>query len=530
MKYFYSILLVSLFCLMSGNPLRGQTYDPEFLDGNIYLKVKDSSSVIPDPTSVPALNAIFTTFGVDTIYKAFVTPNPLVDQIYRLEFSTFSITGQLLTSLQGLSFVDYVEQVPLIQTTGSVAYTPNDVAPQQWYLNHIDAPLAWDLVRGDSQIVVAIVDNAVLTGHEDLSGVLWVNPGEIPNNFFDDDLNGYIDDINGYDVADLDNNPNPPNNFQPGQGWDHGTHCSGIAAAETDNNLGIASIGFGLRIMAVKASLNITSGNVLERSYEGVDYAVSAGADIISMSWGGTGNSLTGQRVVAMAQLNNIVMIAAAGNNGDSIPLYPAAYPETFCVGATNMSDEKSSYSNFGSYIDVMAPGNAIHSTLATSPTDYGALNGTSMACPMVAGLAGLLLSDNPNLTPNQVMDAIVNGCVNIDSVNPQYIGKLGAGRINAFNSLNNGPVALEDPSKPDRLGVFYPNPTEGMLHLQIEGEVSGRGQFQLRDLQGRILFSRTLPEGSSRMSFDLNSLSPGLYLGVVTIGETRQIEKLIVR
>jgi subtilisin family serine protease len=527
MKHLYALILAALFCFTAVGSVKGQIYDPEFLDGNIYLKVKDTSSVIPDPTLLPALNVIFTTFGVDTIYKAFITANPLIDKIYRLEFSTTSITGQLLTALQGLSFVDYVEQVPLIQTSGTAAYTPNDLVPQQWYLNLIDAPAAWDLARGNSQIVVAIVDNAVSTVHEDLSGILWVNPGEVPNNFLDDDLNGYTDDINGYDVADYDNNPNPPTS---GTGWDHGTHCSGIAAAETDNNIGIASVGFGIRVMAVKSSLSFTSGNTLERSYEGVDYAISAGAEIISMSWGGSGSSLTGQRIISTAALNGIVLLAAAGNNGDSIPLYPAAYSETICVGATNMADEKSSYSNFGSYIDVMAPGNAIYSSLASGPSAYGLLNGTSMACPIVAGLAGLLLSADPTLTPAQVKTTIENGCENIDAANPQYVGQLGAGRINAFNSLNQIVVSVAEPSRPDRLAVLYPNPTQGTVHLQINETSSVEGEIDVRDLRGCLLYQQTISEGNIRMRLDLNSLSPGIYLTTIKLGNVRQVERLIVK
>jgi subtilisin family serine protease len=526
MKSILTFLLAVTISLAGGQTLRGQTYDPDYLDGNIYLKLQDTSTIVPDPVAIPALGTIFSTFGVDTIYRAFTSQDPLVNKIYRLEFSIYPTTGQLLSALQGLAFVDYAEQVPLITAFGTSAYVPNDLDAQQWYLTTINAAQAWDLARGDAQVVVAIVDNAVLTSHEDLAGILWVNPGEIPNNLLDDDLNGYTDDVNGYDVADFDNDPNPPTT---GTGWDHGTHCAGIAAAETDNNKGIASIGFGIRVMSVKSSLSLTNGNTLERAYEGVDYAVSANADIISMSWGGSGNSLTGQRVMTMASLNNIVLVAAAGNNNDSVPVYPGAYPETIGVGATSPTDERSSFSNYGSYIDLMAPGNNIYSSIATSTTSYANLSGTSMACPLVAGLAGLILSADPSLTPVQVKDVLINGCENIDAVNPNYIGKLGAGRINAFNSLSQLVVSASEPAGIRPVARLFPNPANDQVRLQIRDSHTA-GEFRLIDLQGRELIRQRIPEGNNQQDIDLSALAPGLYLAEVTVDATRQMIRLMVR
>jgi serine protease len=405
-----------------------------------------------------------------------------------------------------LGFVDFAEKVPLIRTVGT-ATLPNDLQLSQWGLTKIQAEMAWTISQGSSTVKVAIVDNAERITHEDLGSVIWTNPNEVPNNFFDDDLNGYPDDAHGFDVADFDANVNPPTGIT---GWNHGTHCAGIAGAATNNGIGIASIGYGISIIPVKAANNAAGGNTLAKAFEGVDYARAAGADVISMSWGSKGTSAIGDLILSLASNQGIVLVAAAGNNGDSILFYPAANPLCIAVGSTDINDLRSPFSNFGSYVDVMAPGSDIYSCLAGSENDYGNQSGTSMACPLTAGLAGLILSMAPNLTAQQVRTLIVNGCEDIDALNPGFEGKLGAGRINAFQSMVT--TAIASPGGMESGISVYPHPATGQFWLRLPDSWSyGSIRVEVTDLSGAVKARFQL--ASPAEAIDCSGLPAGLYL-----------------
>ncbi|MCS7074313.1 MAG: S8 family serine peptidase, partial [Bacteroidia bacterium] len=420
--------------------LQAQTIHKSFWDGVIYLKIRQTQSIILPEwksdqsmeiwNSFPEWKSIIAEFGITQIRNAARIKDPVLQKYYEVRFSKIAEVYSLMERINRLSYIELTEQKPIMRQF----LTPNDVNSQQWYINKIAAPLAWDLSTGNPEIVIAIVDDAVRTTHQDLTGNIWVNPLEIPNNNFDDDGNGYIDDINGWDVSNNDNNPNPvnPSNFS----FTHGTHCAGIASAKTNNGLGIASIGFSCKIMAVKCKPDGDTGPNLPDVYDGVQYAIAAGARVISMSWGSDQGGSFGQAIMNAANSYDIVLVAAAGNDNVSTPFFPASYQNVISVGSTSTSDAKSSFSNYGSTIDVMAPGSNIYSTLAGSNTSYGNQSGTSMACPMVAGLCGLILSLNPDLYPYEVENCLKNGCDNIDAQNPNYIGQIGAGRINAYQSL----------------------------------------------------------------------------------------------
>lgn len=488
--------------------LPAQTFDPHYLDGHLYLKLADTTTVELDPyaNNIPALNLILATFGVDSLYRPFHSGHPALAHIYRMEFSSIAATATLIAQLELLPFVDYAEKVPLVTTVGDAVFIPTDLQASQWSLTKIQAPLAWDVSVGNPAVTVAIVDNAVRITHEDLAGVIWTNPIDQPNNLLDEDLNGYTDDQHGYDVADMDPNTNPPAGMT---GWDHGTHCAGIAGAETDNGVGVASIGFGISIIPVKCSNDAAGGNTLSRAYEGVDYARAAGADIISMSWGSLGASVTGDLILSLANNAGILLVAAAGNNGDSIPFYPAANALCLAVGSTDQNDVRSPFSNYGDYVDVMAPGSDIFSCFADSSNAYGTQSGTSMAAPLVAGLAGLTLSLNPAFTAADLRAAIVNGCVNIDAQNPGMQGKIGAGRVNAFNCLV--PVGTADAAPPRGGWQPYPNPASGTVHLPLpEGWSAQAALVEAYDLQGRLLATQAF--SGSECRWDCSGWAAGTY------------------
>ncbi len=326
--------------------------------------------------------------------------------------------------------VDVIEQLPEYHLFA----TPNDFDPKQWSLTKISAEAAWDISKGKSSIRVAIVDDAVDISHPDLKPAIWKNTGEIEGNNIDDDNNGYIDDIYGWDAADNDNNPHPPS-FASTSEFSHGTHCAGIAAAATDNSIGIASIGYGISIIPVKTKLDATTGKSLTHVFQGVEYAIVSKADIISMSWGGGGFSSAFQELFNEAHRQGIVLIAAAGNDNISIPMFPASYNHVIAVAATSSNDKKAWFSNYGDWVDVAAPGVDIYSTVPGNER-YAHFSGTSMACPLVAGLAGLMKSRNPFAEPDDIELCLKESCEDIHASNPDYINLLGSGRINALNAV----------------------------------------------------------------------------------------------
>ncbi|MCI5058740.1 MAG: S8 family serine peptidase [Flavobacteriales bacterium] len=431
------ILLFS-WVILGVSDIASQTVDTNFVDAIIYVRTTQSSGL--DLASYAsgnvALDAVISQFSVDSMIQPFPGLNGDLDRTFRIYFSDTLGIDNLIQAFSLLPEVEYAEKAPLYKTT----YVPNDDHPNLWYLSTVKAYDAWDVHQGQGSVVVAVVDNAIRTTHEDLANVLYENPGEIPGNGFDDDLNGYVDDVSGWDAADNDNDPNPPSGINSSNGFNHGTHCAGTAVAETDNGLGVASVAFNAKLLPVKCTPNSNpDGNSLPNAYDGVFYAIRAGADIISMSFGGaSGIFVTGQSIIQASNAAGIVMIAAAGNDNSSQAFYPASYPGVISVGATNDQDQKAGFSNYGSNIDVMAPGASIYSCFGHNDQGYGYMWGTSMACPMVASLAALLLDKNSSLSPTQLENEIKASCDNIDAQNSSYVGQMGAGRVNAATALWN--------------------------------------------------------------------------------------------
>jgi subtilisin family serine protease/putative cell wall-binding protein len=278
------------------------------------------------------------------------------------------------------------------QWVGGVPNDPYYADGTQWAPRRVQAEAAWSLARGDG-VTIAIVDTGVDLGHSDLAAKIWANPGEIPGNGIDDDGNGFVDDVIGWNFVSGTPTPTDDNG--------HGTHCAGIAAAATDNALGIAGMAPGARIMAVKVLDSRGSGSTAALA-EGIDYAVDAGADIISASIGGTSGTKTLEGAVRRATAAGVLVVAASGNEGGAV-LYPAAYTDALSVGATDRNDVRTTYSNFGPGLDIVAPGGSpaaqVLSTVRSG--EYGSKYGTSMATPHVAGIAALLKGERPELSPS---------------------------------------------------------------------------------------------------------------------------------
>lgn len=334
----------------------------------------------------------------------------------------------------------------------STVTMPNDPAfDQLWGLHQpndkdIDAPEAWALSVGFSNIVVAVLDSGIDYNHEDLAVNMWRNPGEIPGNGIDDDGNGFIDDVYGWDFHN-DNSDPFDDNF-------HGTHCAGIIGAVGNNGIGVAGVNWSVRLMAVKILGRGGSGYVSD-AVDGVYYATRRGVRLTSNSWGYYGQlSQSLKDAFDDAGSSNVLCVAATGNeqnNNDEIPMYPASFDSAniVSVAATDQNDALAWFSNYGrTSVDLGAPGVNIYSTVPTAQGRYARMSGTSMATPHAAGVAALVAAYSPGLTAAQIKQRLLD---NTDRV-PTLSGKtVSGGRLNAFKSLS-GVVPLEPPDAPSGL------------------------------------------------------------------------------
>jgi subtilisin family serine protease len=374
-----------------------------------------------------------------------------LDKIFELHFGKHKKNiREILKEVQALPEVEYAELVPIYYTDRSTSNDP--LLSQQYAMTLTNSLISIPQHTGTNRVVVAIVDDGVLTTHEDLAANIWTNPGEIPGDGIDNDGNGYIDDVNGWDAADNDNNPRPPANIAGPNQFSHGTHCAGIAGAVHNNSTGIAAISANkVWIMPVKATRDDIPApyTSITSSVAGVTYAIAANAKVVSMSFGGSGFSQAFQDLINQGAAQGIIFVASAGNNNNDILNYPASYTNVISVANTTSTDRKSGSSSFGTRVDISAPGTNIRSTVAqnaATPTGtYTDYTGTSMSCPMVSGLIGFMLSENPNLTFAQVREIIRSTSDPIDHLNPGFEGLLGAGRINAYNALMQSKVNKTD-------------------------------------------------------------------------------------
>ena len=435
--------VVKLFLLFfTFNTLLAQTVFKDYTDGMVYVKFTKASlkSISNEnPRNIPLsklsfMGDIFKKYGVSKAYKPFykALDNEVLPYIMKFEFSDITRVTDFLSELSKMNGIEYAEKVPIMK----IDVVPNDPTFPP-HLTQINAANAWNVFNGSSNITVAIVDNAIMWTHQDLAANTYTNSGEIPANLIDDDGNGYVDDVNGYDVSDNDNNAVPSNTLM-----NHGTHCAGIAGARTDNSVGIASIGWNIKIIPVKTQNNTGSTTGIANGYEGILYAANANARIISCSWGGAGFSSAEQSVIDYAWLRGSIIIASAGNSGVTTQNYPGAYNHVYCVASVSSADVKSSFSNYGTWVDIAAPGENVYSTApSTSTGTYITLSGTSMSTPLVAGLAAIMLSKCSFMTPTDVLNCISSTAVNIYSLsgNSTYTAgnQLGAGRIEAFQAMN---------------------------------------------------------------------------------------------
>ena len=296
----------------------------------------------------------------------------------------------------------------------------------------IDAVLAWDITTGSDNVIVAVIDTGIDYTHQDLADNMWTNAREIPGNGIDDDRNGFVDDIHGYDFVNDDGDPMDEHS--------HGTHCSGTIAGRGNNRIGVTGINWQCKVMACRF-LDENGSGTTDNAIDAINYAVANGADILSNSWGGGEYSEALAEAISNANDHGVLFVAAAGNdsrNTDLVPNYPSCYnfANVIAVAATDHTDALASFSNYGQHsVHLAAPGVSILSSVLDNA--YAKYSGTSMATPHVAGVAALLLAQYPSMSLSELKFRLMWTGDEIDALSSKTItGR----RLNAYNALTAQP------------------------------------------------------------------------------------------
>lgn len=508
---------------------------------SIYVKTKSKVEVDGNRFVSDVLNKGFENVSVSKLNKiANSNSNKVkgtpVERLYVVEYAVGVDSYDMAQELMKNPEVEYAVPVFNRYTTG---FSPNDPEiPQQWHIDQ-NANDAWNITKGSPEVIIAIVDSGIDWQHTDLLPNIYKNPGEIAGNGIDDDNNGYIDDVNGWDfVGNLtfqqamsrqwkpDNDPKPLYISN-----DHGTHVAGCASAATNNGVGVASFGFNTKLMPIKCgSDNWNSGGTrgIFRGYEGLVYAAENGADIINCSWGGPGFNPAEQEIVNSIVEMGVLIVASAGNDTENIDeesFFPTGYNNILSVGSVQSNNRRSSFTNYGIRTDIYAPGTNIYSTLPGNR--YGSMSGTSMAGPVAAGLAGLIKALHPDWTPHQIAAQMRSTTDPITSVAtndiPMFFGKINALKAlqaNANNFADNKTKGMAISETDFNQNSIIDNYNEKIIQLKLENylaPVAGvKLEFVAMDKFFDVLTSEVIVNGLTTLStkqielkIKLNDLNP---------------------
>ncbi len=422
--------------------------------------------------------------------------------------------------------VDFVEPDGRVYAADTIVEPPHDEPNpndprfnEQWALPKIEAVKAWNITHGDPDVVVAVIDSGYTANHPDFaSDNLWTNQPEavgLPG--VDDDGNGYIDDIHGWDFYYHDNTPEDLNG--------HGTHVLGTIVATTGNSLGISGAARAVRVAPLRI-LDAFGGGYETDLIDAIDYATMMGMSVINLSLTGkTSNAL--QRSIQGAVAEGLVIVAATGNYNSSV-LWPAAYPETVAVAATDAMDQRAPFSNYGPEVSIAAPGVDVLSLYHAIPyLPFYSMSGTSMATPHVSALLGLLRSLRPDLPPDDLVALMTATAVDANAAShPGRDDYLGAGRIDMYAALLAASAGLTLKAKP---AAFDPVATGDPLVLDIqvtasklpvEGAVVYLQTLHAADLTTAAVTQRSITNAGGNVSFAFTAPDqPGDYILRVQVG-----------
>ncbi len=389
------------------------------------------------PVSLPS-------FTLNYLAKGLGRGDEILGRIIKVQFSDDVEEANLNSILSPDSDIEYIQK----STTYTMDLIPNDsLISQQWALEKINAFDAWDITQGADTVLLAIIDTGIDYDHPELKNKIFINAGEVgidnqgrdkQSNNIDDDGNGFIDDYQGWDFTDRvgfpfdstggdylnwDNNPIDENG--------HGTYIAGIAGAESNNISGVSGTAPNIKMLNLRA-FDPSGYGEEDDVAAAILYAVQSGAKVINMSFGDNSFSFVLKDVIQFAYSQNIVLVGSAGNSGSPNPHYPSGYSEVIAIGNSTQEDFVSSSSNYGSTIDLVAPGTLILTTDRNN--NYAVISGTSASAPFVSAAAGLILSLQ-NFTNEEVKQILKSTSDDIDS--PGWDLKSGAGRLNLFKAVS---------------------------------------------------------------------------------------------
>lgn len=422
-----------------------------------YGMVRNQGSIDGSPLNkdLAALNVSNIKSAVEHVQDQQLSRSIGLDRMYEIRYNEPMDAFDVCAKLMDNPDVEYAVPVRIHQPF----YTPNDPRySQQTWLPQMSVDKAWDINKGASTVIVAIVDSGTDWQHEDLTASIWTNPKEVPSNGKDDDGNGYIDDVRGWDfvgnvtsteaqsgILKPDNDPRIVSTQTVNDNNGHGTVVAGCTGASSDNSKGIASPGFKCKLIPIKIGSDNAAVRGLLRGYDAIAYAADLGAHIINCSWGGPGIDPGAQDIIDYATGKGSLVIAASGNDGlnnDSYLQSPSSLKGVLSVGACNGGNRVSDFSNYGNNVMVYAPGENILSTYHGN--QYRALSGTSFSSPLTSGVAALVKSLHPDWTPDMIraqLRGTVDMLTGVSTANrPLYWGRVNAERALRVNaSLTSG-------------------------------------------------------------------------------------------
>lgn len=469
-------LVICILCACIFSSLSAQSFYSDFRDGMIYVKFVDEfpldkiSTVKKNNTKAttriakdqfPFLEKTFQKYGVIAIHRPFtIYENPKLLRILQIEFAEDSKIEDFINDLKGFEEIEYAEKIPferLCSPPNDPLYGTVNGGDMKWHLDMIKADSAWKIQTGSPNIKVAIIDNYVWGDHPDLQ-IDSVNLCKVT-----------YDSYTGYSYTLGNTAASPPSSYYTQSSnsnaykASHGTHCAGLVGAKNDNNIGIASIGSGVTLMGVRAA---SDGGTLLYTYQGVQWAVENGARVVSMSFGSNHHIQTIETFMKVLYDAGIILVASAGNQGEegNPEHYPSEYPGVISIASVNGDKKLSYFSQYGIRADVASPGGFIKSR-ATYPnvlsttycqayilksrytslqnTFYDGMQGTSMACPVAAGLCGLMLSQDSTLSPDEVKRRLILTAQPLHPASSTTIN--GNGYIDAYAVLTFKELDLKD-------------------------------------------------------------------------------------
>ncbi len=507
-----------------------------YAENSIIVKLKtafnNKSLSAEEKFKLPILKNVQSQFEVEKIVR---TGNPALENTYVISFSEKEDISSVISEYLKTNIFEFVEPNYTGTSGGqcmdALDFIPNEpLFPRQWGLKNTGTfPLApsvegadikmteaWDFETGDPNMIIAVLDSGVNLDHPQLAGRLWKNTGEVLDGI-DNDNNGYIDDVDGYNFAYGTNNL--------ADDWGHGSNIIGLLGSIPNDGIGYAGINWESKIMPVKMLNQDGAYLTAQWAIDALYYAVNNGAKVINMSFGGSGDSTAFHEAVIFAHNAGCVMTVSMMNFDNAVPYYPAAYAETIAVGSIdpdgNRSDpffwDPNSGSNYGSHIDLIAPGNFTYGIAGVSDSNYGTYwGGTSQAAPHVAGVASLLLAQNPTLTPEQIR-TIFRETADDQTGDPAEDGQgfdiyYGYGRLNAFRAISDV-LDVADFSENSNEVTVFPNPvnSDGILNLKSVSE--NIVSMKIYNVLGALVKSENIGNVATQATFNISQLSNGIYM-----------------